>query len=843
MQKTKYLRAAAIVLGSIIAALFLLRPLYRLPFDRVSPFRAVVADAAALVGLPQFADTATLPDARQLWYLDATAVRQMLDSLQLDDEVVWKDWWMLPTVGDGAVDATYLFIGNARRGLGWAWSPSAYGASLQFQEGKIYTFGLGTDNPLYFSRHHNLLLVGRYPFVLENALFALKGKGPTWCDDPAFRNMARAARALPPGQPQIILQPAQFDADLPAAWWESDNQRHWTDRFQWAWLQIGVQDSVAQLDGFAVAAQHALSPNAAAAAAWDFLPASLRHALPIAVATEQTANWDAQIAPWLAPGAWHVQPYDPTGSPERVSPELWVLPVADSAAFRRHLARTQSSITDRQPYQIFELLQLKDATALPGLSDRKHWQPWVVEVPGAWVASVYKDDLERYLDNILAGNTLPQSEAFAALRAQLPPDPAATHQAYLEWPPLADAETNFLHLLFPAYEWSDHGSLLLQASPGRKGIHRLAGRVHVAPVATSPVVLRWTLPLPTESAITLLPVINGAGTDGTYLWIRAANGRLWAADEEGSILWEADHCSPILPPVWFTARAGSPSFWAAATDDALVYFGAGGQQQPLILPNYAYPAAGATALAFAQPAVSDVVVPANDGHLYMFDMLGNPSQGWPVLLGDSLRTRTPVVHWQFPAEDLLSVWTKTGGWRVFGRFGDVRYQFHSVSDTIVGEPGYQPDTAQPERSRWVVATAAGKIHVTDMSGQTFALSVGAQPVDAFLFASIWGDARGDYVVQRGSNIALHGYEGNDFAQRWSCRLPVAPDTLLSAAPLGVLAIHHGQRKVWLIDGSGTIADGFPIAGEQCALLGGHPTRGYFLLTQLDNRIYRYDLMW
>lgn len=793
-----------------------------------------------LIGLPHFADTATALNDQQLWYLDAAAVRTMLDSLQLDDEVAWDAWWMLPTVGDGAMDAAYLFIGDARRGLGRTWNPANYGAPLNFKEGKIYTHGLSTDNPLYFARHHNLLLAGRYPFLLENALFALKGRGPAWCDDPEFRKVARAARSFDGEQQQIILQPAQFSADLPAAWWDSPSTNHWTNRLQWGWIEVVANDSTAALRGYAIGT-HALEANASPTA-WSQLPPLVRHALPVSIAPQHQAAWAQHVAPWLAAGAWHVQPDESNDPIDRVSPELWILPVGDSTAFQRYLNNQQGYITDRQSYQIFDLLQLKNDTLLPGLSDRKHWQPWVAETPGAWIVSVYKSDLERHLDYLLAGNTLAQSESFARLREQLPQDADATHQAYLQWPPLADAETNFLHLLFPQYAWSDHGCLLLQAAPARKGVQQLSGSLRTAPVVTSPVALRWTLPLPTESPITLLPVVNGTGGDETYLWIRAANGRLWAADEQGSVIWEADHCSPILPPVWFTARQGSTTFWAAATDNALVYFDAKGRQRPLILPNYAYPAAAATALSFARPVVSDVIVPANDGHLYMFDLDGNPSQGWPVLLADSARTHTPVIHWQFQSEDLLSVWADTAGWQVLGRFGDRKHQLPGIATPTLGRPGYQLDRAQPDRSRWTVASPNGKIQVWDLAGNTFAITT-QQPIDAFLYTSVWGDMRGDCVVQRGQHVSLYGYEGDAFAQRWKCTLPVAPDTLMAAAPLGVLAIHHEQRKVWLINGDGHVATGFPVAGEQCALLGGNPSRGYFLLTQLDNRVYRYDLVW
>jgi hypothetical protein len=97
-------------------------------------------------------------------------------------------------------------------------------------------------------------------------------------------------------------------------------------------------------------------------------------------------------------------------------------------------------------------------------------------------------------------------------------------------------------------------------------------------------------------------------------------------------------------------------------------------------------------------------------------------------------------------------------------------------------------------------------------------------------------------VQRGNLLHLFAYKDNDFSERWQYRLPVVPDRIIAAPPYGVLVQSDSRKKIWLINGEGKLEDGFPVAGEGNAFLGGSLEEGYHLITILDRKLYAYYLL-
>jgi len=823
---------------------WLLRSEYRLPFDRVIPFSAVSESASLLIRLPQLAPDSTALTTGQPWDLDVAVVGKFLDTIGLRQAVDWEDWWLLPQMGKDVAELTYTFIGSSSSGLSTAWQPEQYGPTLGFGNGEIYSFGLATDNPVYFARYQNLLVIGRYPFQLENALLAMQGKIASWQDDPTFRKGYKKSKAWAPGDYQLIIRQAADGEALPAGWLPDQQLFSANSGTTWAVMNIVGTEDQASFQAVISAPVDLVSNGSAAA--WDAVPELVRSCQPLCLKNSLPvvkADWENNIATWLAPGAWEMN-LDIPASPTRLHPSIWVLPIGDSTAyqaFRQAIGRN-ALLLDRVNYQFFELQQFREAGSLMALSDRRVWQPWVCEIPGALVVSIFREDMERYLDYFLSSGSLPTQEHFLRLRTALPLDRQSDIQGFSCWNPAPNAAANLLQLLFPAAAWRTAGCLLYQAQSMGDHWWQLQGVVQPAP-ARQTAIIRWTLALPTAEQVQLLPVRGHESPTLIGALAQDDQGRIWALDLDGRIRWTAEGYPPLYGPVWqIGGDAQSEERWLATSRKALHVWNENGESlSPAVLADCA-PVSGLTLFPYSLVNNEVVSFATAAGKLFLVEIDGNPLPGWPVALGAGGGAVQSVQHLQLSAADLLVVSEKTKGWQVFDRQGKLSFQLPAPASNYVGSPGWLLQGEQPADFQLVLAEPGGRVAVWGRDGKARPVSLGRGPIDHFAYLSIWGDDRGDFVAQRGTLVHLFGYQGQQLKERWQYQLPLQPDTLIAAAPLGVIAMQAQEKKIWLLDGNGQLFPGCPLAGEKAAYLIGTAATGYQLLTQLDNTSYCYDLI-
>ncbi len=821
----------------LCAAFWVLRSYYRLPFDQVSPFQAVSTSSSILVGLENIADEAVELNNQHLWHLDAQRVREVLDSLNLAQEPTWEEWWLLPEVGNGPQDAVYTFIGSASRGLGAAWNPANYGPTLNFAGGDIYTFGIASEDPVYFARYHNVFLAGRYPFQIENALLSLSGEMDAWPDEDGFEEVQSRIGKWSSGGERLLLRIGKLEDKVPANWLNPKEVRAYQELGEWLAIRVEGTDSTARAEGILMNTTTNWSAYAGVTD-WDKVPEIVQRLFPLSAATQQTEK--TPLDAWLGTGGWQMELVN-SAEQERIAPRLWVLPIGDTTAFA-NFRKTYLSVDqylEESRYQLFELCQLRTAAGVASLSDRKAWQPWVVELPDALLVSVFREDMERYLDYHLLGASLNKQDNFLQLATVL--KEAKGPKGYYSWGPLRDGETNWLKLLFPQYGWSENGTLYFQATAKKEGVWLLEGAIKSPPKSSKTASLRWTTQLPTQDNLTLLPVRTFASTLPTQFMAQAANGDCWLINETGTILWSQRALPALYPPVWKVATpGGAPQYYATSTSRLHVWSEDGIAKN--IRAGIAAPSAGLTVVAYDQVGDQYLVFPTQEGTLEMLDLEGKAVEGWPAKLSGRTVCQLPVTHWQLPQEDMLIAWTGKESWQMFGKFGNFLSSLPAVPEEPIGTPGLELNTEDEAASRLIMATASGKINVWDLEGNIFPLPLGRGPVDNFLFANVWGDGRKDYIVQRGALVHLFGYSGVEFKERWQQLLGFTPRGLLPAAPLGTIAVQKSPDQLWLIDGEGKIAPGFPLPGESQALLSGNTQGEYFLVTTLRGEVYAYDLL-
>jgi hypothetical protein len=834
----KKIIVVVLLLAILGVGYWLSRSYFRLPFDRVSPFQAVSDDSGVLMGLPDLG--AAIPDLneQQLWHLDARRVTELLDTLQLSTEVKWEEWWLLPEVGDGPQDAAYTFIGSAEDNLATAWQPANYGPTLGFGDGEIYTFGIATDDPIYFARYHNIFLAGKYPFQIENALLSLHGKLDSWEKNEQFTKLRSKIQQWPATGEKLILHTSAMEDKLPGNWLKKNELRAYEEVAEWMAVRFVATDSSATAEGVffrkdAAWSSYRSTPD------WDKVPEIASRVFPL---NRKNQRDSSPLNTWLGDGGWQME-LAGSRSSERIAPRLWILPIGDSLAYAEF--RTTYLNFDRyleeSKYQLFDLVQLRTADGVEGLSDRRAWQPWVVELPDALLVGIYREDIERYLDYFMLGASLNKQATFLQLAGELPftKNNAA---GFYQWGPLADQESNWLRLLYPQYDWSKSGSLYCNAVAAEEGIWKVKGVLRATPVEKQKAALRWTASLPVQEGLRLLPVRSiSDGLPQNFL-LQAPNGDCWLLDEQGQILWTNRALPELFPPVWRVNLPNGKVNYSATSQTRLYVWDEQGtiRESSRITPA---PAAGLTLVSFDQVSEPQLLFPTQEGTLEMLNWDGTPAEGWPAKLSGRVVAGQPITHWQLPDEDYLIAWTGEESWQMFGRYGNFLSSLSPVPEEPLDQPALEFNNEIPQASRLLMATATGKVNTWDLEGNIFPLSLGRGPVDHFLFINIWGDGRGDYVAQRGALVHLFGYtDSNDFGERWQQRLGFVPTALLSAEPLGVMAVQHEPDQLWLIDGEGEIFPGFPLSGEGQAVLSGDSQSGYFLVTTLRGEVYAYDVV-
>lgn len=835
----KRLLVAIIVLALLGGAYVLIRPFYRLPFDRVSVIRAVPSNTGALVRLPSLVPQASDSISVPLWNLDAKRVASTLEDLGLLQTVDWESWWLIPQQGEGPTVAAYTFVGVANSGLAGAWSPKTYGPSTASSAGAVFIHQDDTGENLYYGRYHNLLIAGKYSFQIEAALSAAKGDIPAWENEKSFQTLLKDFTALeePTDHLQLIINTEHVSSSLPNTWFDPNQLLFWQAYFQWLALDLKPSERGCKAVSYSRAKNDYL-PNGAAAA-WQWVPEIVDVALPLAVAKKEEGNSNT-LAQWVDEAVWRLtlaRPHD-----KREGGEIWVLPVKDTSAYERFREAflSEEMITDQRSYQLYELTQLQSGKGFEVLTDRQHWQPWTVDLPDALVVGVFREDLERWLDYHLVNGNILEQDFFLDLKTGLPNNTNTDYQGFLRWGPIADAETHLMQLLFPGADWAREGGATFVSSRTDHGNLRTEVEIGTVPERSLPATIRWTLPLTGNEDLQLYPVQELDANDNQHYLVQSASGTIWLFDVHGTILWEKQNLPKLYAPVWAWKTEGGAHRWGATSPQGLHVWDEDGQNVQLPVIS-SVPAAGLSLFSFDSKGTPSLAYPNRNAELELRNTRGISLEGWPAKLSGSASASFPLVHWQTEFEDLIVAWTETEGWQFFGRKGGFMYSLPAVPEPFLGQPGYDFDPLRPSLSFLLGATNTGKVNVWDLEGNIVPIPLGRGPLDRWLFQNCWGDSRQDHVAQRGNLVHLFGFENDNFGERWQQRFSSPPDTLLAAESFGTLVLNNDEQKVWLIDTDGQIPTAFPLAGKGGAHLVRTSTTNCVLITLLDGQVYAYDL--
>lgn len=841
MKKSNVLFLFALILALLYGGYLLIRPYWRLPFDKMSPFEAISINSSLAIGF----DVITQPEdslyENHLWALDVKRLNELLDSFDFKDENLWAEWWMIPEQIEQGGEVSYTFIGSSKQNLVWSNKLDKHSTSMNYSDGEVYGFGLTSTDPLYFTTVSNLLIVGKYPFQVEETLSLLKNKNENWYGDEKFKDLLDLTKQNTSTQEAIINSDGLL-IDLPEGWISSTQERLINKHLDWAWLEIEKNDTVGLFLAY-LALKNTQEYHFSASSDWSEVPELCMSAIPLLLHKPSTANeWMKYIAPWKANGGWELTMDNELQSDDSAK-EIWVLPIADTSIYHKNYAELieNAGVLDRIDYQGFELIQLNTNPVFSPLSDRKGLQMWLCELDGALLCSVSRKDMERWLDYYIVGGQMDKETSFVLQQQNLKTEGEA--QVLWKWNPLDDHETNLLKLFFPLENWANSGQVVASVAANQSEILMLEGSIiNYEPSIVGPSVA-WTIPLEMKGEIELFPVKNIYTQQTIAFVVQDESGYLAFYDQNGNVFWDIENVAPLLGELYALPWHDDILHLLATTRDGMRLWDENGIRIDRLPVIPAVPSGTMHIARFGQKDQLGVFVPTADGQIWGFKPSGELLDGWPVTVYQNDTLISSILHYQLPTQDLIVSWTDSVGWKAFDKKGNLYFSVDKLNANPIGLPFGQQlsDDGLPANNRLVMAYENGVAQIVSFSGESFGLPLGKGPANHFMFNSIWGDPRGDYIVHRGRLIHLFGYDNDEFTERWQHYFTTAPDSIISLAPYGLVSMDFDKKELLLLDGNGEMLSEYPLAGHKNAFLLNTTTHGVLLLTLLDQELYAYQL--
>ena len=714
-----------------------------------------------------------------------------------------------------------------------------------------------------WAAYRNLLLVGQYPFVVEEALSQLQQPWNHLLRNATFE---RASENTPPDAPLkcwVSMQWLQKEFSLLAGGWSKLSP--WMD----GWLGWTIENEASgwQLKGgFAPAPTSGWSHVSAPSLPAD-LPSRIADVLPnttfwtAAFATQHYLNhpepmpgyFDRYLRPWMS-GFAALVVTEPYGS--ILDGEQSILLNTDEPELAEKLLQNWADAEGALEFRDYHSFPLWQLSATEGLGDwmegiTRNWQQPCFTILGDFaVMGPSRSALEVWIDKYIVGQTLANDAAYLALAPQ-------------------DAKNTSLWM----YGVGDHWPGWLASrteSPGK--IHRTAG----IPTVSHPI--RWRMQLlPAEKSFPLEAHIqqsSGANVSAaaSIAWkttlgapaltppylIRTENEsdygiavqdtkyQLYWLDQSGKIQWTKALDGPILSAIhgidYYKKGQRQLLFNTPHSIYLVDQAGKDVGSFPLFLQSAA--ANGLTVVDFNQDRRYHFFVACENGLLYGFDQYGMPMEGWNPQ-PEVGKVTCPVLHFQAEGKDFLAALNNDGKLQVFRRDG--RFRFDPVRCEGGRFSPLQYDS-QTNNGRMAVGAGDGTVHAVNLEGKSFKLKLEAPGDSArILLADVSGDTRMDYLSLSGRHLSGYAYDGDNHFKRFLAYDFADPqDELFRVKPDGVTTwigfLNKSKRQLLLMDGEGNLYPDFPLAGTTrfkiVDLFGdGYPV----LLTGYDDSVYAYRL--
>lgn len=789
--------------------------------SRTTPFQAVPPTSSLLAGWPRAAAFYRLSDSSAFALALPPALRRDLtlyrEVLGLADtaELGALLFFLQEGGPEGAALGAILDTGDGGFDLAALQAGASGLRRTEYRNYKISTLTLASGGSLTVAQHRGLLLLGRFPFLVEEPVGHLS-----------------AVNTRP-----IITGKAATFVEKGISLWMSDDflrERGSGSGGLWpaGWLRLSwrMEEQRGKLD-----ASYFPEPGEAfssLAGTRSARPGSILQVIPEDfawlswMAVQSSADlWEEDrmtlLQEFFGTAAGREQALVVTRPHGPGTDLFWLLHLenpAEGKAALESLAGRAGVLEDYeyQTYRIRRLLSDQLSPPLSGLSPPAFENPYTVLLENYLLLANSKSALELWIDQYLVNATLPFSESFLQYYQQND-SPARTW--WLARPARLAAllqEDPLTKPLIPLLKRFPFAGLQWRGDPAEP---EFSGRWPVGNVPDNPspaFVWRTRLEAPLRSAPR---PIRTPASERSFFLVQDESFQVYLLDATGAVKWREALPGPVMSDFHLIDYYGAGQqqiLFNTANAIHLLDLEKGGTVGSFPLDLQSEARNGITVVDTTGSGGYAFFVACRNDRIYGFNREGLPLPGWNP--SDSLGLIThPLLHFQETGKDYFVALNETGALHVLKRDGTDRFPPTAFQDTFPSPPAYQ---LHPRSSRIVACNQDGVVKVITMSGEHFPLPLrgaGARPV-RFAFADLTGDERKDYLALSGNTLTLHYYQGNNFRRAFRQRFDRQPERLFEVLVPGREKAYAGlldqdARKIYLINGEGELHPGFPLAGS------------------------------
>jgi len=711
---------------------------------------------------------------------------------------------------------------------------------------EVYSLALPDGAGLSLAMHRNLLVIGRFPFLVEEVIGQAE----------------RSTGALP------FLDAGPLFPSRGVRYWINADllNRRWSgtpDFWPPGWLEMTQYRDSARwnLNG-------RFLPTRAGGLPWlsgtsPALPGGILEILPAQFSwfswrhcAEPERCWpavnDGPLRELLLPILEAEQAFvvgDLRGAPANAD-RFWVLETTgpdEAAASLDELANLTGVLEDYR-YQTYQIRQLLSEELRPPLHDpnRQHFvNPYCVVLDRYFVLANSRSGIELLVDQYLVGGNLLRSESFLKYyEANDQPasvwwiaDPGALSSLFRGDPVYGAFLESFSLFGLIGFHW--------QGEAGRPGFH---GQWQPRTIQATPRSrLVWRTPL--EAQVAQAPqVLYPDDSSLPVVIAQDAANTVYLLDHGGRILWRAPLDYPVRSSFELIDyyRDGARQVLFNTTRGIYLLDLESGRPVADFPIRLKSPATnGLTVMDQTGQGGYAFYLACANGSLYGYNREGLPLEGWDPRRGMG-QVGYPIRHFQADGQDYFAVLNDAGVLHVLDQSSDEQFPPVDLEQSPAGAPGVQ---LHPRSRRIVVCDREGVAEVVNMEGAHLPLPLSRRhlPPVRFEFADVVGDSRKDYIALSGDLLTVEYYEGNDFRQAWRYTFDRRQTdlfvVLLPGTERFAVGTHDANvRQLFLLGADGRPLTGFPLAGTTPFTLTDLYGDGRsILLTGDDNRIVAYEI--
>jgi hypothetical protein len=843
-----------------------------LPFTNVPAWVALPPDIPLMLSYPDF---------RLGWNQESGVVGAEIAfsaSLQGDAELLgdvlrlWQHHFDLPqpismTLGlhpAGLGQTAFsLILDNPNRGLNpekLLEDPKISRTSSSAYRGiTIHTVNLQKGKSFSVAFYRNLIIVSRLPLWVEEAAGRLSWRPSGLFSSEDFKKMLPPKNQNQPSAHKYLFVQTSYLAELLDGVIHQDGLKaldYALSKIQWIRLDFSRHDEAWQFRGTAkTVGNHHLktAKEVVSAALLEVVPDHITMLFlgntahfPQLASTPQKQFVRKYIAPWagteFAIALGHTKgiglPDDWFGLISMRKPELAEEKLAALAA--------SFGLLDDYEYQTFRVRQIMTEDVLPFFPSERMKNPYFTFLGNFAVFASSRAAMEIWIDGFVTGQTLLRDEEFLHLygHGKQPGEwflylPNPQLQNLLQSYALQESSAKILSELI--------GTLALRGNQKDDLFELSGGGTTITREPRIQPTIAWKVLLNAPAATAPFPVFDRQKKE-TLLLVQDSLFRLYLLGPAGEIRWTRNLDGLMLSDIksigFYNDGSSALLFNTANHIYILNSKGEDIGNFPLQLQSPA--TAGVTLANFEGGQQQTFFVPCANGNIYGFDKLGTPLPGWNPLPGNGV-LRFPIMHFQDAERDFLVALSENGLIKVFRKDGIERFPPIVTDGVFLSAPDFQVSS---KSSRIVAMNNAGMAHIIGLDGTHFRLAcpAGRNKAVRFAFGHWTGDERKDYAVLDANVLAVYAYQKTDkFAKILEHRFDAPQDEIFCLRMPGeatdrIGAFNRKSGKIHLLDGTGTPAPGFPLAGNTRFFPADLFNNGkHCIVTSYGESVYAYQL--